>query len=451
MHPDKLIHHIRKAGEWLIELVPNNKSAISSIFVSLQYRNYRLYFTGQIVSLIGTSMQQIAMSWLIYRLTGSVVLLGTVAFLTQIPSLFISPLMGVINEHFDRRKLLILTQTLSLIQASILTVLVLTGTIQVAYILILGLILGIINSLDAPVRQAFYTSLVPAEVLGNAIALNSATFNSTKLIGPTIGGILIALVGEGYCFMINALSFLGVIVALMMMNPPKVQMQAMSRNIIFEMKEGFMYCYRIFPIRSLLIFIGMLSLTAMPFPMMLPAFVKSDLHSGSDMLGYFLAAMGAGSLIATLYLAARKSVLGLGKVVMFACGIQGISLLIFSQIHVPLCALFVCFFIGFSSISCLASCNTLIQSLTEEDKRGRVMSYYTMSFLGVTPVGCLLQGYLANWMGLANVFLICGILVIVTSVVFGYYRPAIRKASRPIYVQKGIINEIAYGLQSSKQ
>jgi MFS family permease len=446
----KYIRQIRRAKHWLLELIPNNKSALTSIFVSLKYRNYRLYLTGQIVSLIGTSMQQIALSWLIYRITGSIILLGTVAFLTQIPSLFVSPLMGVANDRFDRRKLLILTQSLSMIQAFVMAILVLTNTIQVVHILILSLVLGFINSLDAPVRQAFYTKLVPAKALGNAIALNSATFNCTKLIGPTIGGLLIAWVGEGICFLINGISFFGVMIALLKIHTSKHMRNTTSDNIWNEIKEGFQYSIGFLPIRSILIFTAMLSLTAMPFPIMLPAFVKSDLGGGSELYGYFIAATGIGSLIATLYLAARKSVLGLAKVVMFACGMQGVALIIFSLTHTEWISMIVCFFIGFSSISCLASCNTLIQSLTDDDKRGRVMSYYTMSFLGFTPVGCLLQGYLADRIGLHAVFLICGVIVMLTSIVFGYYRPIIRKASRPIYVRKGMITEIALGLQASK-
>lgn len=445
-----LVTRLQHIKEWLIELVPNNKTAITSIFESLQYRNYRLYFNGQIISLIGTSMQQVAMSWLVYRLTGSIMLLGTVAFLTQIPSLFVSPLMGVVNDRFDRKKLLILTQVLSMIQALLMAALVLTNNIRIIHILILSVFLGLINSLDAPVRQAFYTKLVPAKVLGNAIALNSATFNCTKLIGPTIGGILIALVGEGICFLINGLSFIGVIIALLHIQTRHRQASVTDGNIWNELKEGFNYSIGFLPIRSILIFIVVLALLSFPFPMMLPAFVKSELHGQSDLYGYFIAATGIGSLISTLYLAARKSVLGLAKIVMFACGIQGISLIAFSLTHTVWLSLIICFFIGFSYIACLASCNTLIQSLTDEDKRGRVMSYYTMAFLGFTPIGCLLQGYAAERAGLSTIYLICGILVFLTAVVFGYYRPAIRKASRPIYVKKGIITEIAYGLQSSK-
>jgi MFS family permease len=431
-------------------LVPNNKSALTSIFESLQYKNYKLYFYGQIISLTGTSMQQVAMSWLVYRLTGSVMLLGTVAFLTQIPSLFVSPLMGVVNDRFDRKKILIFTQALSMAQALLMALLVLTNTTQISHIIILSIFLGLINSLDAPVRQAFYTKLVPTKVLGNAIALNSATFNCTKLVGPTIGGILIALVGEGICFLINGISFIGVIFALMQITTSKHVLPATKGNLWNEMKEGFTYSIGFLPIRSILIFVVVLAIFSFPFPMMLPAFVKSELHGGSDLYGYFIAATGIGSLISTLYLAARKSVLGLAKIVMFACAIQGISLIAFSLTHTVWLLMTICFFIGFSYIACLASCNTLIQSLTDEDKRGRVMSYYTMAFLGFTPIGNLLQGYAAEKIGLSTIYLICGILVILTAIVFGYYRPAIRKASRPIYVQKGIITEIAYGLQSSK-
>lgn len=445
-----MTEQLQKAKEWLFELVPNNKSALAAVFESLRYRNYRLYLIGQIVSLTGTSMQQIAMSWLVYRLTGSIMLLGTVAFLSQIPSLFASPLMGVVNDRFDRKKLLLLTQSLSMIHAFVMAILVLTGVIQVYHILILSLLLGLINSLDAPVRQAFYTKLVPPKALGNAIALNSATFNATKLIGPTIGGILIALVGEGLCFLINGISYIGVIFALMKITAKFHQATTHKSNVWKELKEGFNHSLGFLPIRSLLIFIMVMGLTAFPFSMMLPAFVKSNLQGGSELFGYFVAIMGVGSLIATLYLAARKSILGLAKVVMFACGIQGISLICFSLIHHTWLLMIISFFIGFSYISCLASCNTLIQSLTDENMRGRVMSYYTMAFMGFTPVGCLLQGFAAEKISLSTVYLISGILVVLAAIVFGYYRPTIRKASRPIYVQKGIITEIAYGLQSSK-
>lgn len=358
-----LFHHIR-------EVLPNNATAFSHILVSLKTRNFRLYFGGMCVSLTGTWMQQIAMSWLVYKLTGSVFLLATVTFMAQIPILLVTPLMSVFVDRFDRRKILILTQSLSMFQAFVMALLTLAGMIRVWHILILSLLIGCINALDNPTRQAFYPSLVPRENLSNAIALNSAVINGSRLIGPAVGGVLIGIFGEGLCFLLNAISYIGVIIALGMMKLQPFTTHSHSQNLFTDIREGFSYVTAHVPIRTLLAFMSVISFFGLPLMTFIPAYVKDILLGESEMLGFLLSCIGIGSFSAALYLAARKSVLGLGKVVTISGFILGISLGILSFIRVPWLAAFVCIPAGFSIITTVASINTLLQTLSDEDKRG---------------------------------------------------------------------------------
>lgn len=435
----------------LQELVPNHAKAFSHILVSLKTRNFRLYFAGMCVSLIGTWMQQIAMSWLVYQLTGSVFLLATVTFMAQIPILVVTPLMSVFVDRFDRRKILILTQTLSMVQAFLMALLTLTGTIEVWHIMLLSLFIGCINALDNPTRQAFYPSLVGKEHLSNAIALNSAVINGSRLIGPALGGILIGIFGEGLCFLLNSISYSGVIIALFSMRLPRTIPSGHSTKMLSDIREGFSYVSENIPIRALLLLMSVISFFGLPLMTFIPAFVKDILLGESEMLGLLLSCIGIGSFSAAIYLAARKSVLGLGKVVTLSGFLLGLMLAVISMLKCAWAAALVCIPIGFAIITTVASINTLLQTLSDEDKRGRVMGYLAMTFTGISPIGSMVLGVVEKYTGLPSIILISGTCCILGSAVFEYYRPFVRKHARNIYIEKGIIPEIAVGIERAEE
>ena len=427
----------------LREILPDNGKAFSSILISLKTRNFRLYFTGMCVSLTGTWMQQIAMSWLVYRLTGSVFLLATVTFMAQIPILLVTPLMSVFVDRFDRQKILILTQSLSMVQALSMAALTLSGVIEVWHILILSLLIGCINALDNPTRQAFYPSLVAKEHLSNAIALNSAVINGSRLIGPAVGGVLIGIFGEGLCFLLNGISYLGVIIALFLIRLSPFTVQHRRQNVLTDIQEGFSYVSGNIPIRALLLLMSAVSFFGLP----LMTFIQGD----SEMLGFLLSCIGVGSFLAALYLAARKSVVGLGKVVTISAFLLGISLMILSYIDTYWIAAFICLPAGFAIISTVASINTLLQTLSDEDKRGRVMGYLAMTFTGIAPVGSMFLGSLEKQTGLPAIILISGVSCALGGIIFEYYRPLVRKHARQVYIRKGIIQEIATGIDTAEE
>lgn len=425
----------RNIREWL----PNNTEAFSHILVSLKTRNFRLYFAGMCVSLTGTWMQQIAMSWLVYKLTGSVFLLATVTFTAQIPILLVTPLMSVFVDRFDRRKILVLTQTLSMIQALLMALLTLSGLIEVWHILLLSLLIGSINALDNPTRQAFYPSLVAKENLSNAIALNSAVINGSRLIGPAVGGVLIGIFGEGLCFLLNGISYLGVIIALFMMRLTPFIAQEKHRSILTDVREGFSYVSKNFAIRALLLMMSVISFFGLPLMTFIPAYVKDILLGESEMLGLLLSCIGIGSFSAAIYLAARKSVVGLGKVVTISGILLGLSLAVLSRLHIPWAAAIVCVPAGFAIITTVASINTLLQTLSDENKRGRVMGYLAMTFTGIAPIGSLVLGAIEKYIGLPAIILCSGLFCILGAITFEYYRPLVCKHARPVYIEKGII------------
>lgn len=435
----------------LKELIPNNGSAFLHILVSLKTKNFRLYFSGMCVSLIGTWMQQIAMSWLVYQLTGSVLLLATVTFMAQIPILLVTPFMSVLVDRFDRRRLLITTQTLSAVQALLLAWLTLSGEIQVWHIMVLSLFIGCVNALDNPTRQAFYPSLVPKENLSNAIALNSAVINGSRLIGPAIGGVLIGLFGEGLCFLINGISYIGVLIALFMMQLQVKERHAKSHRITEDLREGFSYVTGNIPIRALLLLMTGISFFGLPLTTFIPAFVKDILSGGSEQLGLMLSCVGIGSFSAAIYLAARKSVLGLGKVVTLAGVLLGIAIVAISFAQTVWLSALICIPIGFCIIANVASINTLLQTLSDEDKRGRVMGYLAMTFTGITPLGSMFLGFLESYIGLSHIILISGCACIISALIFEHYRPLVRKHARLVYIEKGIIPEIAVGIAASEE
>jgi MFS family permease len=410
------------------------------VFRALEHRNYRLFFGGQGISLIGTWMQRIAMSWLVYRLTNSAFLLGLVAFMSSIPTFILAPFAGVLADRWNLQRSLIITQTMAMIQALILAVLTLTGLISLIHILILSAVLGFINALDMPMRQSFVVEMVEDKKdLGNAIALNSSLVNSARLFGPAIAGMVIVAVGEGICFLINGLSYLAVIASLWSMKiAPKTE-NAQSTHIWEDLREGLSYVYRFIPIRSLLLLLSLVSLMGVPYTTLMPIFAKDILHGNSRTLGFLMGCSGIGALIGAIFLASRRSILGLGKVIIAASSIFGIGLITFSLSHFPLLSFGLMLVTGFGMMVQMASTNTVLQTIVDEDKRGRVMSFYAVALRGIAPIGALLAGFMASTLGAANTLLIGGTSCIAGSLLFAGKLTLLRQMVRPIYIKKDII------------
>lgn len=433
--------------------ISSNFAGTKTLLRALRSRNYRLFVAGQSVSLVGTWMQQVAMSWLVYRLTGSAFLLGVVGFTSQIPTLLFSPVAGVLADRWNRRRLLIVTQALAMLQAALLAATVLTGTVQVWHIVVLSLLLGVVNAFDIPIRQSFLVEMVPnREDLGNAIALNSSMVNGARLIGPTIAGLLVASVGEGVCFILNSASYLAVLVALVAMrldHGPHYRKQ--RRHVFHELREGFNYAFGFGPIRSILLLIALVSLTGMPYAVLVPVFAKEVLHGGAHTFGFLMTAAGCGAFAGTVYLASRKSVLGLGKLIVLATVLFAVGIAVFaasSTIPLSLGSLVVA---GFGAMTLVASCNTILQTIVEEDKRGRVMSFFTVAFLGIAPFGSFGAGAMADILGPRETLLLGAACCLVGAVIFARHLPHIREMVRPIYVEKGIIKEVAIGMESAAE
>jgi len=434
----------------------NNKSqpvGLKIIFRSFQYRNYRLFFSGQSISLIGTWIQRIATPWLVYNLTGSAFLLGVVGFAGQIPTFVIAPFAGVLTDRWNRYHILIATQIAAMIQALILAFLYFTGTIEVWHIILLSIFLGFVNAFDIPARQSFVIEMVEKkEDLGNAIALNSSMVNGARLLGPSIAGMLIAFTGEGICFLLNGLSYLFVIVSLLFMKVAPRKINNKNTSVLTELKEGFNYAIGFTPIRYIILLLALVSLMGMPYTILMPVFAKEILHGGSHTFGFLMGASGLGALTGALYLASRKSVLGLGKIIPLAAGIFGFGLITFSLSRYFLLSLILMIITGLGMMLEMASSNTLLQTIVDDDKRGRVMSFYTMAFMGTAPFGSLLAGWLANIIGTPNTILVGGIFCILGALIFTRKLPELRKLIRPIYVRLGfIVPEVSSGIQSATE
>jgi MFS family permease len=421
-------------------LIPKDFSTISAIFSSLRSRNYRIYFIGQGISLIGSWMQNIALSWLIYRLTGSVFLLGLISFISQIPTFFLSSFTGVLTDRYNRLSILKLCQLLYMLQAFAMAFLVLFNIIAVWQIILLSILSGIITAFEAPARQSMVVSLIddPGN-LGNAIALNSAIFNGARLIGPAVAGIVIAVVGEGICFLINAVSFFAVIFALYQIKISVKQNNTQSVNFKNSLSEGFHYTFTSIPIRTLILTLALLSLAGLSFIVLLPAYAKEILHGSSDTLGYLMSALGAGALTGALYMASRKTVLGLGKIISVSITVLGLVIITGSFSRDIYLSLIAFYFGGLSMILSLSSINTMLQTIAEEDKRGRVMSFYAMALMGTTPIGNFIAGSVASGIGIPHTLLIAGIISTITGIWFGINRKSLRKFVHPIYITKGIL------------
>jgi len=407
---------------------------------ALQSRNLRLLFAGQSISLIGTWLQQAAMSWLVYRLTGSAVLLGVVAFTSQIPSLFLSPFAGVLADRCNLRRMLLWTQILSLLQAALLALFVVTGQVQVWHLIALSLFLGMLNAFDTPSRQSFFVELIERrEDLGNAIALNSSMINVARLLGPSLAGIIIAAAGEGVCFVVNAASYLAVIAALSAIRVPERAPRQDERRILRELREGFSYTFGFAPIRRVLLLTSLSSLAGMPFTVLLPLVAREVFQGGAGTYGMLMAAVGAGALTGTLYLASRRSLIGLSRVIPLTMLAFGSSLVAFAfSRSLPLSLVFLVI-AGFGGMTLGSSSNATIQSLVDEDKRGRVMSIFIMAVVGIAPIGSMFAGSLAHHFGARLTIAVGGFICLGGGALFARYLPSFRCQVRQVYQRKGMI------------
>lgn len=426
---------------------------LSFMWRALGHRNYKLFFSGQSVSLIGTWMTRIATSWLVYRLTGSVLLLGIVGFAGQIPSFLLAPFAGVLVDRWNRHRLLVVTQVLSLLQSLALAVLTLSGVIKIWHVIVLSVFQGLINAFDMPGRQAFVVEMVERrEDLANAIALNSSMVNAARLLGPSIGGVIIAAVGEGWCFMLDAISYLAVIASLLLMKlvPRKVERNKDAR-MLGQLKEGWKYASSFAPIRNVLLLLALVSLVGMPYTVLMPVIASDYLGGGPNTLGLLMAASGVGALMGAMLLAARRSVLGLGKFIPLTAAAFGAGLIAFSFSRVLWLSLLLMVVTGLGFMVQMAASNTVLQTIVEEDKRGRVMSFYTMAFMGTAPFGSLLAGSVADRIGAPYTLLLGGGGCILGAIWFATSLPALRRDVRPIYVKIGILPEVASGIQHSSE
>jgi MFS family permease len=426
-------------------------SRVSFMLRALSYPNYRLFFGGQIVSLVGSWISMTATSWLVYRLTGSAMLLGVVGFAGQFPGFVLGPFAGAYLDRWDRHRVLVVTQTVSMLQSFALAYLTFSGRITVPAIIALNAVQGLVNAFDMPARQAFLSTMITdREDLANAIALNSSMFNAARLIGPSIAGIVIAAWGEAWCFLADGFSYFAVIIALLAMKDVRLLNRPMAHvGVVEHVLEGWRYVFGFRPIRSLMVQLGWLCLVAMPFTVLMPVFADRILGGGPDTLGFLMTASGVGALTGALWLAGRKSVLGLGRLILVNTVVFGTGLIGFGLSRWLFVSLGFMMIVGFGMMVLMASTNTVIQTIVDEEKRGRVMSFYTMAFLGTAPFGSLLAGWLSTRIGAPRTVLLSGVLCLATAAWFSRELPAIRALVRPIYIRMGILPEVAQGLQTA--
>lgn len=400
------------------EKIANSLSAFQP-FRALKHRNYALFFLGQGISLVGTWMQRITIGWLVYRLTNSALMLGTVSFASQIPTLILAPIAGVLADRLPKHRLLVITQSLAMLQAFTLAVLVLTEQVQVWHIIALGSCLGIINGFDMPIRQSFVIDMIEdKEDLGNAIALNSSLVNGGKLLGPSIAGILIMFLGEGMCFLLNAISYVAVIFALLSMTVPVRNFTRPAQNIWVELREGYQYAVASKTIRSVLMLVALVSFVGMPYISLMPMFAGGILQGGPDTLAFLMFANGVGSLIASVFLTARVSEIKLSRLLVFASFALGCGLILFSLSKVFWLSLSIITIVGFGMMLQSVCSNTILQTVVDDSKRGRLMSFYTMANMGTTPFGNLFAGFFANSLGVGPTILCCGTCCIIGAIAY---------------------------------
>ena len=418
---------------------------------AFNYPNYRLFFGGQIVSLIGSWISMTATSWLVYRLTGSAMALGVVGFAGQFPGFVMGPFAGAFLDRWDRHKVLVVTQSLSMLQSFALALLTFSGHVTVPAIIALNAVQGMVNAFDMPARQAFLPTMISdRDDLANAIAMNSSMFNAARLVGPSIAGFMIATAGEAWCFLADGVSYFAVILALLSMKGVRrLHRPATHPRILDHLVEGWRYVFGFRPIRSLMLQLAWLCLVAMPFSVLMPVFADEILGGGPHTLGLLMGASGFGAMSGALWLTTRRSVVGLGRVILINTVVFGVGLIGFAVSRWFGLSLVFMAIVGFGMMVQMASTNTVIQTIVDEEKRGRVMSFYTMSFLGTAPFGSLLAGWLSTHIGAPQTVFLSGVLCIATAAWFARELPAIRELVRPIYVRMRILPEVAKGLETA--
>jgi len=411
---------------------------IPQMLRALRHRNFQFFFSGQLISLIGTWMDNNAEAWLVYRLTGSSLLLGTVAFAGQIPVFLLAPVGGMVADRWNRQRVVIATQASSMVLAGILAVLTLTGRIAVWEVVVLAALMGAVNAFDIPARQAFLVDMVGRDDLMNAIALNSSMFNGARVIGPSIAGILVASIGEGWCFAANSISYIAVIVGLLLMQVSRAPVETLRVSPFEHIVEGFRFVWNTGPVRALLLLLGLVSLVAMPYSVLMPIFAARILHGNARTLGVLMGATGVGALGGALTLASRSGVKGLGRWVAIACASFGTFLILFSLSRWYLLSVAMLVPVGFSMMVQMASSNTLIQAMVPDRLRGRAMAVYSMMFMGMAPIGSFLSGWSADHIGAQWTLAIGGVVAIMGAAFFARNLPRIRSEARELIIAQGM-------------
>lgn len=408
---------------------------------ALKHRNFKLFVSGQSISLIGTWMTRLATSWLVYQLTGSALWLGVVGFAGRIPTFLLAPFAGVWVDRLNRRHVLIATQTLESVQALALAALTLSRLITIKEVILLSAFQGLVNAFDMPGRQAFMVQMVgqDRQDLGNAIAINSSMVNMARVIGPSVAGLVVAAFGEGFCFLIDGFSYLAVIGSLVAMRIGKASVKRAASSMTAQLKEGWAYVWGFAPVRTILLLFALVSLMGIPYTVLLPIFAAEVLHGGAHTLGFLLGAAGIGALISGIALAVRKSVLGLGKMIPISAAAFGCGLILLGASHALWLSMLVMLLTGFGMMQGMAASNTIIQTVVPEDRRGRVMSYYTMAFVGTMPFGALISGAVAHSIGAPLTVMITGSVVVLGAIWFATRLGRIREAIRPVYQKMGIL------------
>jgi MFS family permease len=419
--------------------VPGRRD-FSHAWRALRHRNFQLFFAGQSISLIGTWMTRVATSWLVYRLTGSALLLGTISFAGQSPTFLLAPFAGVLVDRMNRHQVLLATQVAAMVQSFVLAALTLSHHITIHEVLWLSIFQGVINAFDMPVRQSFMVQMVDQRAdLQNAIAINSSMVNAARLVGPSLAGIIISVSSEGWCFLIDGVSYIAVIASLLAMRISAPEIKRATTSMFAQLQEGWTYVANFRPIRSILLLFAIVSLMGMPYMVLMPVFAAEVLHGGPHTLGFLMGAAGVGSLVSALLLVIRKSVRGLTRLLPLAAALFGTGLIGFGLSHVYWLSMLLMVLTGFGMMQGLTASNTIIQTLVPEDKRGRVMSYYTMAFVGMAPFGSLLAGALAHKIGAPHTIMLTGSVCILGGAWFWSQRAEIREDMRPIYEQMGIL------------
>jgi MFS family permease len=405
---------------------------------ALRHRNFQLFFAGQLISLIGTWMQTVAQSWLVYRMTNSAFLLGAVGFASQIPVFIMAPVGGIVADRYNRHRVVVGTQTASMILAGILAALTLSGRVQVWQIMVLAAGLGVVNAFDIPARQAFLIDMVGREDLMNAIALNSSMFNGARVIGPAIAGILVASIGEGWCFFVNAVSYIAVIVGLLLMRIQRAARLETRGSPLENILEGFRYARNTGPFRAIFALLGLVSFVGMPYSVLMPLFADQILHGGARGLGILMGATGIGALLGAISLAARVGIRGLGRLIAICAAGFGVSLVVFSFSKIFWLSTLLLVPVGFFIMVQMASSNTLIQSMVPDQLRGRILAVYSMMFMGMAPFGALSAGAVAHRIGAPWTVALGGLASIAGGVLFGMHLPHIRQEARELILAQGM-------------